>query len=234
MRHGWRVIRREQCPTPDRIIAAAAFCSLIAIMLNAVFFFPFQISSTLFMTVLMLGLLEGLYVSHSGLLNSRPGWPHAAGRALIPVLLLVLVGWVWNVSIKPLKSEIEHGKYKIALGQGNHQQAIEHLLAALEYDPRNTAYCMYATQLYMYSLGNFPEANRFIERAIIDYNGDITRWTLFFLKGLLKFQSGSLFEAQKAFKDTIYLNPEFEPAHEKLKEVNQVIKDHDRVMIKFR
>ncbi len=234
MRHGWRVIRLEGIPTRDRVLAASAFCSLIAIMLNSAFFFPFQISSTLFMTVLMLGILEGLYVSHSGLMDVRPGWAGPAGRFLIPVVLLVLLGWVWFTSIKPFKGEREHWQYKTALQNGRLSEAETHLLRAIDLDPHNTAYNMYAAQFYLNSSRNFPEAGKYLERVILDYNGDITRWSVFYLKGMVKFQSGSLFEAREAFERAIYYNPEFEPAQQQLKEVNQVIKDHDRVMIKFR
>ncbi len=234
MRHGWRVIRRGQIPIRDRVAAAAAFCSLIAIMLNAVFFFPFQISSTLFMTALMLGILEGLYVNHSGPVGVRPGWSGPAGRFLIPVVLLVLVGWVWFTSIKPFKGEREHWHYKMALQNGRLKEAETHLLRAIELDPHNTAYNMYAAQFYLDASRNFPEAGKYLERVILDYNGDITRWSVFYLKGVVKFQSGNLFEAREAFEQAVYYNPEFQPAQQQLKDVNQVIKDHDRVMIKFR
>lgn len=234
MRHGWRVVRWEQPPTRDRVLAATAFCSLIAIMLNSVFFFPFQVSSTLFMTVLMLGILEGLYVSHSDLMGTKPGWTGPSGRAMILVALLVLLGWVWYTGIKPFKGEREHWQYKMALQKGRLTKAETHLLRAIDLDPHNTAYNMYAAQFYLNASRNLPEASKYLDRVILDYNGDITRWSVFYLKGVVKFQSGSLFEAREAFEQAIYYNPEFHPARQKLEEVNQVIKDHDRVMIKFR
>ncbi len=235
MGHGWRVIRREEIPVRDRVLAATAFCSLIAIMLNSVFFFPFQISSTLFLTVVMLGILEGLYVNHSGLAISIKGRSGTAGRFLIPVVLLVLLGWVWYVGVKPFNGEREHWQYKMALQKGRLKDAETHLLRAIELDPRNTAYNMYAAQFYlMNATRNFPEAGKYLERVILDYNGDITRWSVFHLKGIVKFQSGSLFEAREAFEQAIYYNPEFEPARRQLKEVNRVLKEHDRVMIKLR
>jgi hypothetical protein len=86
----------------------------------------------------------------------------------------------------------------------------------------------------MNALKDTGKAQDFIEQAIIDYNGDITKWSPFYIKGLLKFQMGSLFEAKAAFERALYYNPEFGPAKQKLNEVNKLIKDHDRVMIKFR
>lgn len=234
LRHGWRVIHQEGVPPRDRVLAAMAFCSLIAILLASVFFFSFRINTTLFMTVLNLGILEGLYVHHNGLRTPIRGWGGASGRFLIPVAILVLVGWVWFTGIKPFRAEQEHWQYKMALQKGQLQEAETHLLQAIELDPHNTAYCTYAAQFYMNALRNFPEAGTYLERAILDFNGDITRWSVFYMKGMLKFQSGALFEARKAFERALYFNPEFEPARQKLKEVNQVIKDHDRVMIRIR
>ncbi|MBW1864027.1 MAG: hypothetical protein JRJ02_16980 [Deltaproteobacteria bacterium] len=45
---------------------------------------------------------------------------------------------------------------------------------------------------------------------------------------------GNLFDARSAFEKSLYYNPTFALAKQKLDEVNKVIKDHDRVLIKFR
>jgi tetratricopeptide (TPR) repeat protein len=234
MRHGWQVIRNEQIDRKDRVLASTAFSALVGILLASFFFFSFRINTTLFMTVLMMGMLEGLYLQNAGKIQEVSIPKSATGKALIPVVFLVLVGLVWYTGIRPFKSEQEHFAYKLALQKNQPQQAEKHLLRALEYDPHNSAYCLYAAQLYINVIRNFPKANEFIERAILDYNGDITRWAVFYLKGILKFQSGSLFEARAAFEKALFYNPEFDIARQKLNEVNQVIKDHDRVMIKFR
>ena len=234
MRHGWFVIRDERIDRRDRILASTAFSALIGVLLASFFFFSFRINTTLFMTVLMMGILEGLYLQHSGLIRQVTASRRPANKALIPVVVLVLVGFVWFTGIRPFKGERAHFAYKQALGKGQPQEAEKHLLRAIELDPHNSAYCLYAAQLYINVIRNFVKANEFIERAIIDYNGDITRWAVHYLKGILKFQSGSLFEARAAFEKALYYNPEFDVARQKLNEVNQVIKDHDRVMIKFR
>ncbi len=234
MRHGWLVIRDEGIATPERIMAATGFCALIAVLLNALFFFPFRINSTMFMTVLMMGLMEALYLRNRGLVaecrSRRKGvWPLS-----VLLITLVLVGAVWFTGIKPFWGEVEHFKYKKALAQGKVKEAETHILKALEYDPHNTAYLLYTSQLYMNTLKDFGRARDYIEMAITDYNGDITRWSIFFIKGLLRFQMGNLFDAQAAFEKSLYYNPTFEPAEQKLAEVKKVIKDHDRVLIKLR
>ena len=234
MRHGWLVIRDDTAETRERIIAATAFCSLIAVMLNAIFFFPFRINSTLFLTALMMGLMEGLYLHHRGLISDKRGWRNGIRPIFVLLVALVLFGAVWFTGIRPFLGEVEHFKYKKALGQGNVKEAETHILKALDYDPHNTAYLLYTGQLYMNALKDFGKALDYIERAIIDYNGDITRWSVYFIKGLLKFQMGNILDARTAFEKALYYNPTFTPAKQKLAEVNKVIKDHDRVLIKIR
>ncbi len=234
MRHGWMVIRDDRVDRRERVLASTSFSALVGILLASFFFFSFRINSTLFMTVLMMGTLESLYLRNTGNIRMVSIPRHSANKAMIPIVVLVLVGLVWYTGIRPFKGERAHYAYKEALRKGQPQEAEKHLLRALELDPHNSAYCLYAAQLYINAIRNFVKANEFIERSIIDYNGDITRWAVYYLKGILKFQSGSLFEARAAFEKALYYNPEFDVARQKLKEVNQVIKDHDRVMIKFR
>ncbi|MFC1823021.1 tetratricopeptide repeat protein, partial [Thermodesulfobacteriota bacterium] len=234
MRHGWRVIRDEGLDLKERIITSTAFCSVIAIMLAAFFFFPFRINSTLFMTSLMMGLMEALYLRNYGLITNTAGWKSDTRFVLIPALFILLIGITWFLGFKPFKAEMEHFKYKRALVNRQFKEAEKYMLKAIEYDPHNTAYAMYITQLYMNALRNMGKANDYIEKTLIDFNGDITIWSIHYLKGILKFQMGSMIEAQAAFQKALYFNPTFEPAKAKLAEVKKIIKDHDRVMIKFR
>lgn len=235
MSHGWKVIRNEAIERRDRVISATAFCSIIAILIAALFFFPFRITSTLFMTVLMLGLMEGLYLRSYGLLSTTRITLSPRLRFLLtPVLILILAGVVWFTGIKPFMGEIEHFKYKKALAAGKQNEAEIHLLKALEYDPYNTSYCTQAGQLYMGHFQDFGKAGDFFERAIVNFNGDITLYSLQYLKGLVKFQTGSLFEARDAFQKALYYYPDYQEARQKLEEIKRIIKDHDQVLIKFR
>ena len=234
MRHGWSVIKDEDINPRDRIITAIAFCSVIAIMLTAFFFFPFRINSTLFMTVLMMGMMEGIYLRNYKLISKTKEWKSETRFVFIPLIFLVITGIVWYTGIKPFKGEMEYFKYKNAMAQRKGNEAEKYILKAIEYDPHNTAYCLYASQLYMKLVKDFGKARDFIERSIIDYNGDITRWSMYYIKGLLKFQMGNLFDARAAYEKSLYYNPTFAPAKHKLAEVNKVIKDHDRVLIKYR
>lgn len=246
MRHGWSVIRKESLPEKDRIIVATAFSAVLGIMLAALFFFPFRLNSTLFMTVLMMGLIEGIYMRTHDRLMQRRGFngSREAGLVLGAVLLLVLCGLIWYAGIKPFKGEMAHFKYKMALADNKHEEARAHILKALKYDPHNTSYLLYAGELYRQDPVNLtnPEADhknsgkalQYFDRAIERFNGDITFWALHFLRGLVKFKTGSLYEAEESFEKALYYYPLYEPAAAKLAEVRKVIKDHDQVLIRIR
>jgi O-antigen ligase len=234
MRHGWAVLRNPEIDLRDRIISATAFSSLVAVMLSAIFFFPFRVNSTMFMTVLMMGIMEGLYLRHNRMVRISKGWRIPLSVVLIPAMVLLLAALLWYTGVRPFIGEIEHFKYKQALGSGRIDAAEKQILKAIDYDPHNTAYCMWASQLYFYQIRNFGKADEFITRTIVEFNGDIVPWAAYFMKGLLKFQTGSPFEAKIAFEKALYYNPNFQEARQKLDEVNRVIKDNDQVLIKFR
>ncbi len=234
MAHGWHVIKDNKIAYQDRMITAVCFCSMISIMLAALFFFPFRVNSTMFMTVLMMGLMEGTYLRNRSLIVSRKGRQSKAGPILITLIFFILVGTIWYTTIRPFKGEMECLRYKKYLAHGNGYEAEKHLLRAIDYDPRNSAYHIYASRLYFDFFHDYEKAGDFVERAIADFNGDITMWTVYFMKGLVKFRMGSILEARSALEKSLYYNPEFKPAREKLMEVNKVIEGHEGVTIKFK
>ena len=234
MKHGLAVIRKQDIPTQERIIASAAFSSLVGIMVTAFFFFPFRINSTLFMTVLMMGITEGLYLRHSRLIEKYRLTLPGSRYILLCAVLLLLIGWFHYTAYKPLKGEAEHLGYKKAMALGMVKEAEKHIVKALEYDPDNTLYCLYAAQLYMGPAKDFVKARDVLEKAIHRFNGDATLWSLYYLKGSLAFQTGAVLEAGAALEKSLYYNPLDREARHKLEEVNKVIKEHDKVMIKFK
>jgi tetratricopeptide (TPR) repeat protein len=81
---------------------------------------------------------------------------------------------------------------------------------------------------------DLTKARDLLERAVHLFNGDVTKWSLYYLKGQLAFQTGAIMEAKASLEKSLQYNPLYTEAKEKLDEVNKVIKEHDRVMIKFR
>jgi O-antigen ligase len=234
LKHGLAVIRKEEIPLQERIIASAAFYSLVGILVVALFFFPFRLNSTLFMTVLMMAITEGFYLRHMGLVEKLRPALLGSRYALLSVVLLFLVAWVYYAGYKPFKGEQEHLGYKKAMAMGMFKEAERRIVKALEYDPDNTLYCLYAAQLYMGPVKDLAKARDLLEHAIHHFNGDATKWSIYYLKGQLAFQTGAIMEAKAALEKSLEYNPLYAEAKEKLDEVNKVIKEHDKVMIKFR
>jgi O-antigen ligase len=149
MRHGWAVIAEEGLDSAVRTVAATAFSAVVAVMVTALFFFPFRINTTLFMTALMMGVLEALYLrSYDRLKNTSHGI-ESRGLLWVPALLaVILIGLVWFAGVRPFLGELAHFQYETALDQGRPQKAERFLLKALDRDPHNTAYCVFASQFY--------------------------------------------------------------------------------------
>jgi len=203
LKHGLAVIRKEDVPLQERIIASAAFYSLVGVLVTALFFFPFRLNSTLFMTVLMMGITEGLYLRHMGLIEKlRPSLP-GPRYALLSVVLLFLIAWLYYSGYKPFKGEQEHLGYKKAMATGLFKEAEKSIVKALEYDPDNTLYCLYAAQLYMGPAKDLAKARDMLERAVHLFNGDATKWSLYYLKGQLAFQTGAIMEAKAALEKSL-------------------------------
>ena len=134
------------------------------------------------MAVLMMGLMEGIYLRHHGLISMSKGLRSEAGSVLIPLIVLVLIGLVWYAGVRPFKAEMEHFSYKTSLVRGDRKTAKKHILKAIYYDPHNSAYHLYAGRLYMNLMKDYVKASDYIEKAIIDFNGDITMYSAYFMK----------------------------------------------------
>jgi O-antigen ligase len=222
MRHGWVVIKNEAVHHSERTMAATAFSSIIAIMIAALLFFPFRVNSTMLMTVLMLGILEGLYLKNQGYISKRKGVKSAIGSVIIPIICLLLIEIGWYGGIKPFQGEREHFQYKKALQKKDIKGAENYILRAIDCSPLNSMYYTAASQLYS-NMKDFNNASDYAERAIVDFNGDLTLWSVWYLKGVVEYHKGSLIGAQAALEKALYYYPLFEPAVVNLKEVNKMI-----------
>ena len=87
------------------------------------------------MTVLMMGIMEGIYLRNNGLIASSKGWRSETRLILIPMVflaLMVLIGVVWFTGIKPFKGEREYFKYIEAINQRKAKEAEKFILKALD------------------------------------------------------------------------------------------------------
>ena len=234
MRHGGHVVRDKKIPAQERVLVAASLSAITGTMVAALFFFPFRLPTTLFNTALMLGILEGAYLHKYGLVTDIQGKRLPFCHAGILAFYLILIGLLVFRGYRPLEGGMEFHQYKTAVSRGDSAGAERHLLAALSRDPGNSLYCLYAAQLYMDVLRNYVTAAGFFEKALHGFNGDLSKWAVYYGKGILKLRTGALFEARQAFRKALYYNPNYMPAKEKLNEVEKILKDHDSVVIKFK
>jgi tetratricopeptide (TPR) repeat protein len=69
------------------------------------------------------------------------------------------------------------------------------------------------------------KAGEFFDRAIADFNGDVSKWSVYFFKGALEFNRGNLLQAREKFEKSLYYNPKFLLARNELKEVEKMLKE---------
>jgi len=234
MGHGLKVIRDQETDTQTRVVASIAFSALIAIIIDAFFFFPFRINTTLFLTALTLGLLEGIYANRYKLISKSQGKELPFSPALVCLIIFMLVSVLWFRGYRPLKAEMEHFEFKKALFQKDVKKAETHILNSISYDPGNTRYHIYAGMMYINNFRNYPKAGELIEESLINFIGDNTLWGVYYTKGLVKFQTGSLFQAREAFQKSLYYNPIYEPSLQKLAELEKIFKKHDKICIQLK
>jgi tetratricopeptide (TPR) repeat protein len=226
LRHGYRVVRDENRGRETRIVAAVCFAAVAGIMATAVFFFPFRISVTLFMTSLILGIMEGLYIRSYGLLSRSATRHPVPARWIAPFVFSICIGILWQVGYRPLKGEWEHKRFSASLTQGDVDQAEKHLLHAISLDPNNTVYHFDAGRFYMETLGALPNADHYLDQAIAGFNGDVARWGVHFVSGLVKSRLGSPLAARDAFTRAAYYNPTFAPARWELERMDRLVRGH--------
>jgi O-antigen ligase len=234
MRHGWTVVRDRDVKQKERVLAATAFCAVVAIMVSALFFFPFRINSTLVMTVLMMGIIEGLYIRNKGKYKREAGPKIPFAFPAIIVISISILGIIWFGSYKKIRGERAFYQHNKAMSQRKAQLAERYILEAVSYDPGNSLFTFSAGRMYMDVFKDFVKAEHFFETADVNFNGDLIKWVIHYVRGLLRFRVGSLFEAREEFEKALYYYPYYDPARKKLQEVEKIIKENDRLTIKLR
>ena len=163
LKHGWNTIRNKDLPEQDRLISAMAFFSVVAMLITAFFFFPFRLNVTMFMTVLMMGLIEAIYNRHYGHILNREMSFNQYGSAFILISIFFIGGLIWNMGLKPFLAERYFYQYKKTLEQKNPRKAERLILKALAYDPHCTPYAFHLSQLYFNILELGDKTNCFEE-----------------------------------------------------------------------
>ena len=234
MRHGWSTIRDSETGIHERVISATAFCAVISVMFSALFFFPFRINSTLLMTVLMMGVIEGIYIKSKGRSSKIARIKIPLAYPAIFLIAISILGLLWCGSYKKIKGEMAYYQHNKAMSQRKAQLAEKYILEAVASDPENSLFTFAAGRMYMDVFKDFTKAEEFFETTSDNFNGDLIKWILHYFRGLLRFRAGSIFEARDEFNKALYYYPYYEPARKKLEEVEKIIKENDRLTIKLR
>jgi tetratricopeptide (TPR) repeat protein len=203
-------------------------------MVASLFFFPSRLTSTLFMAVLMLGLMEAVYLRRYALLGEFSMQRTSLCYLEILLIYCILIGVLLFGGYRPFKGELAYLRYMQASAHRDARRAEHHIREAISYDPYNSRYTLHAAKLYMDAIRDLPKANDFFEETVNHFNGDLTLWSVYYGKAAIKLRMGSLLEAREALKKALYYNPNFQPAREKLEEVEKVIQERGSVVIKFR
>ena len=138
------------------------------------------------------------------------------------ILILILINWT---SVKPLLAEVEYLKAK-------QTKKLSHLEQAVKLDPLQSMYVLKLAHLYQRREPH--KALAYLQRAIVTATGDSVRWMPFFQRGNLEMRLGNVYGARESFKKSLYYWPLFVPAQKALANVNEVIKEHSQILIRFK
>ena len=217
MAHGWWLVSDKKAEKQTRVFMSACVSCMVAVLVDSIFFFPFRIESTLFMTLLMLGLIEGAYIyryAEMGKFKSNMCF----GIGSVLMLLCVF----WFMGIKPIVAENHHRNFRVAKNKGKIEIAEQSILKAIEHDPTNTRYCVDYGVFALNYKKDFRTADKYIDKAITNFTGDNILSELYFKQSYIKLNLKDMIGAEEALEKTIYYNPHNDKAKQWLKIVHGV------------
>jgi len=141
-------------------------------------------------------------------------------RVIVSILVIFVV---WTMGVKPLLSQLW---FMQAIRKPNKEYCLKQ---ALKYDPNSTSLQFQAFLLYN-QIRQFPWASDWIEKTIINNNGDTVPWVLWQLKGVLKVGHMDFYGAKQAFEKATWYNPTYEPARTWWKQADDIVDGRVRVI----
>lgn len=186
---------------------------ILAISLNALFFYPIR--------VVGIGLGFWVFLGLSG----SPEMPHNQFLALplylsVPFSLIVAL-LAWEFAVKRLLAIAHMYNFGLALRAGNKVEAEPHLKSALELDPLNGGIlCDFAA---FYRDVSPPLAFQTVMRAVDQYDGEKIEYSLWVQLGTMAAMNGAAEFSRVCFRMAIYLNPAYGQAYKALDELEKMI-----------
>lgn len=152
-------------------------------------------------------------------------------RLLLAPMSLLLIGFLWFAGIRPLLGESHIFRHKAIMSLLEKvpkdkqtevaAKAEQHLLAAFKCDPYNSIYHFDAFNFY--SRFNAAMATVYLEQAIWLQNGDLTDYSLWYMRGMTKYVSGQIWDAKLALERAQFFYPLFVDIKQQLDRVNKII-----------
>jgi len=72
------------------------------------------------------------------------------------------------------------------------------------------------------SKGQLVEAQKHLNYVLVNYNGDLTLWSVYLLQAAVAYRRGDIPTARATAESALRLNPEFQPAKNLLRKVQEI------------
>jgi len=181
---------------------------LIALLIDAFFFYPFRSAAT----SLPFWALAGVICGPVAVIQLPLIWT-------IPISLIIF----YLTYLHSLKPMIGNYYYQLSLREKDPKKAVALINEALKRDNTRTMYLSHAAEIYMDI--NTTIASIYAQRSQHHFDGEKIEWAHYTICGEIFAADGNLLQARNAFQMALYLNPYFEPAKKDLEEVEKAIKN---------
>ena len=184
----------------QQILVAAFTSSVVGLLVNALFFFPFRLASSALPFWMALAAVE--FLAGKGevmFFESNVAFSFLLSGALAAML--------WEGCFKPNAGNWFFRKYSFADDQ---EAAEKYLMKAIECCPHETIYRTHAMMGYLEAYPDYAEKHANVMREF--YDGMTPAWVMFYNAGLVKAANKKWTEAMENFNHSLYYYPRFLPA----------------------
>lgn len=182
----------------DFLTVASISATLLGVMINAMFFFPFRLASSSLYFFVALAMLNSF--TNSVILHS-----FNVSIVIILFTALALIAFIWESVIKPNAGNYYFTKHNFAKYSDNKEK---YLMKALKYCPRET---IFRTHLMLGYTDLYPEeAEEQAETMRQHYDGMTPAWVMAYNSGMSKSRLKQYKDALKFFAESLFYYPSFQ------------------------
>jgi hypothetical protein len=150
------------------------------------------------------------------------------------ILICMMVTVVWMQGVMPMLADLHHYRFKRCLAVLNEQKRLPRVVVngviseaetaisnAMRLDPGNSVIMFEAGSFAANYTGNIVTGLDLLNRAAINPNGDITEYSMYFIRALFHFQNRDNGSARRDLVKACWLWPNFKEAKAALKELDK-------------